>query len=347
MMGEQWGRTGNMKYFTPEEWVQKMDEEGVAAVCVPVPEDGVLPAAGDGLGHRARAHRRALRARAGPGLRARRHRPDVRDEGRQAPRAGDHRVRLRRGARAPVRLRHPDQRAGVVALLREVRRARRPGHLPGRPLRRVHAERVRQADPARRHRDLVPRAEARRRPHRLALDGGAHLDGVEAPERLHRRLRPRAEVLGPEARALPQLAQPRDREGHVGHRLPAHPAQREPRADRRARPQARGPAGAPARHRRRGVQDRRHGRRRSPRARTADGPRARLHGRDQHPGARPRRCRRRSRDGDAEPPREAQRARLRDLPGSLVAGRRARAARRRARRSSSPAPAAPSAPVPT
>ena len=21
MMGEQWGRTGNMKYFTPEEWV--------------------------------------------------------------------------------------------------------------------------------------------------------------------------------------------------------------------------------------------------------------------------------------------------------------------------------------
>ena len=35
MMGEQWGRTGNMKYFTPEEWVQKMDEDGVAAVCVP------------------------------------------------------------------------------------------------------------------------------------------------------------------------------------------------------------------------------------------------------------------------------------------------------------------------
>ena len=35
MMGEQWGRTGNMKYFTPEEWVQKMDDEGVAAVCVP------------------------------------------------------------------------------------------------------------------------------------------------------------------------------------------------------------------------------------------------------------------------------------------------------------------------
>ena len=35
MMGEQWGRTGNMKYYTPEEWVEKMDEEGVAAVCVP------------------------------------------------------------------------------------------------------------------------------------------------------------------------------------------------------------------------------------------------------------------------------------------------------------------------
>jgi uncharacterized protein len=35
MMGEQWGRTGNMQFFTPEEWVAKMDEEGVAAVCVP------------------------------------------------------------------------------------------------------------------------------------------------------------------------------------------------------------------------------------------------------------------------------------------------------------------------
>jgi uncharacterized protein len=35
MMGEQWGRTGNMKYYTPEEFVQKMDAEGVAAVCVP------------------------------------------------------------------------------------------------------------------------------------------------------------------------------------------------------------------------------------------------------------------------------------------------------------------------
>src|SRR5262245_40083311 len=35
MMGEQWGRTGNMQFFTPEEWIAKMDEEGVAAVCVP------------------------------------------------------------------------------------------------------------------------------------------------------------------------------------------------------------------------------------------------------------------------------------------------------------------------
>ena len=38
MMGEQWGRTGNMKYYTPEEWVEKMDEQGVAdASSVPLP----------------------------------------------------------------------------------------------------------------------------------------------------------------------------------------------------------------------------------------------------------------------------------------------------------------------
>jgi predicted TIM-barrel fold metal-dependent hydrolase len=35
MMGEQWGRKGNMRFFTVEEWVAQMDELGVHAVCCP------------------------------------------------------------------------------------------------------------------------------------------------------------------------------------------------------------------------------------------------------------------------------------------------------------------------
>ena len=187
MMGEQWGRTENMQFFTArgvgrEAWTRRASQPSAC------------PSLKMAFYRRARwpsdiehEHVAKLVERApGPRVRPRRHRPDVRDEGRQAPRAGGHRVRLRRCARPPVRLRHPDQRARVVALLHEVRRARRPGRLPGRALGGVHAERVRQADPARRHRDLVPRAEARRRPHRLAVGRGADRDGVEAPERLHR-----------------------------------------------------------------------------------------------------------------------------------------------------------------
>lgn len=35
MMGQQWGRTGNMKWFTPEEFMARMDELGVEKVCIP------------------------------------------------------------------------------------------------------------------------------------------------------------------------------------------------------------------------------------------------------------------------------------------------------------------------
>ena len=233
MMGEQWGRTGNMQFFTPEEWVAKMDEEGVAAVCVPSLKMAF---------YRAARWPRTSSTSTSPAL-------CERAPGRVFGLAGIDPMSGMKGVkhleqavteygfvgapRPPVRLRDPDQRARVVALLRQVRRARRPGRVPGRPLGGVHAERVREADPARRHRDLVPGAQARRRPHRLAVDRGADRDGLEAPERLHRHLRPRAEVLGPEARPVPQRAQPRDRQGHVGHRLPADHPLGEPRPDRR------------------------------------------------------------------------------------------------------------------
>ena len=235
MMGEQWGRTGNMKHFTVEEWVARMDEDGVQAVCVPSLKQAFYRRRAMAVGHRARAHRAALRARAGPRLRPRRDRPDVRHEGRQAPRAGDHRVRLRG---RPRRTRSASASRSTSSewwpFYTKCAELDVPVVFQVGPLGRVHAERLRQADPARRHRDLVPRAEARRRPHRLAVDRGADLDGMEAPERLHRLLRPRAEVLGPEARALPELAQPRHRQGDVGDRLPADPPRREPRADRRS-----------------------------------------------------------------------------------------------------------------
>ena len=44
-----------------------------------------------------------------------------------------------------------------------------------------------------------PELRPDRRTYRLAVDRGADRDGVEASQRLHRRLRPRAEILGPEA----------------------------------------------------------------------------------------------------------------------------------------------------
>ena len=83
MMGEQWGRTGTCSSSPRRSWSPSMDEDGVQPVCVPSLKHGLLPQARDGRGHRARAHRGALRARARPHLRPRRHRPDVRDEGRE------------------------------------------------------------------------------------------------------------------------------------------------------------------------------------------------------------------------------------------------------------------------
>lgn len=35
MMGEQWGRKDNMRFFTVDEWVAQMDELGIQSVCVP------------------------------------------------------------------------------------------------------------------------------------------------------------------------------------------------------------------------------------------------------------------------------------------------------------------------
>lgn len=40
MMGKQWGRTGNMKWYTAQEFMAKMDELGIEKVCIPTLKQG-------------------------------------------------------------------------------------------------------------------------------------------------------------------------------------------------------------------------------------------------------------------------------------------------------------------
>ncbi len=199
-MGESWGRDHLMVPFEPDEFIDRMDAQGVERVIIPsikmmLYRDRELISI-DWQTIAALIEKYPDRISGSFGID-----PVGRAQGRQGTRERRHQLRLRRRPRAPVRVQHTDERLPVLPGVHQVRRAGRPRAVPGRPLGRVHAVGERPADPARRHRDLLPRDQAGRLPHRLAVDRGAHRDGVEAPQRLHRGQRSRPEVLGPEAGA--------------------------------------------------------------------------------------------------------------------------------------------------
>ena len=173
--------------------------------------DGRDPGRGDrgGDGRGGRQHRDALRV-VGPARAAdleRRGRGDGRRRTRTAssawPRSTCARpmdaVRELRRLRARARL--PGAAGGAVAVepaarrppllpaLRRVRRARHPVLPAGRAHRAAVPVGARAADPLpRQGRARVPRADDRRRPHRLPVDGGDDRAGDQVPERLHRHL---------------------------------------------------------------------------------------------------------------------------------------------------------------
>ena len=219
-----------------------MDEPRDPGGRLPVAQAGDLPPAGDGRGHRARAHRRPDRGGAGSRHRPRRDRPALRHARCPPPRAGGARVRLQGRSRPPVRLGPAAELARVVALLHEVRRARRARALPA-----GHSA------------EFMPSACGKP----ILLDDiaiwfpelelvGAHTGWPWVEELIAMAWKhpnvyiatsgARAQVLGPEARPVPERAQPRHRQGDVGHRLPADRPRRGPEPDRRVRPQARGGA---------------------------------------------------------------------------------------------------------
>ena len=186
-------------------------------------QDALLPDATAALGRAGCHGRGARRAGTGSDPRAVRDRP-VEPDVRGAPARGRRPAPgLRRRPPPPLRLRARTQRRRLLPVLREVRRAGRAARRPGRALGRGDAERRGAAAPPRRRRALLPRVAHRRGPHRLAVGRGADRAGLEAPERVHRHLRPRPEVLGPGAGPVPQVA--RQGQGPLRHRLPG-PASR-------------------------------------------------------------------------------------------------------------------------
>ena len=83
MMGDQWGRHANMRWYEPEEFVAYMDSSNNVSRRLPAePEDDAATALGEmALRHSPRAHRRARPRLSRPLRRAGRHQSDRRDGG--------------------------------------------------------------------------------------------------------------------------------------------------------------------------------------------------------------------------------------------------------------------------
>ena len=130
-----WATSGdrhhNMHWYQPHAFVDYMDSNNVRRVCLPSLKM-MRFRTGVALRHSPRAHRRARPGASRSVRRTRGNQPDRRHGGGAGARTRGRRVTASRGARPPVRVRDCNQRARVVAVLCQVRRARRAGHLPGR-----------------------------------------------------------------------------------------------------------------------------------------------------------------------------------------------------------------------
>ena len=93
----------------------------------------------------------------------------------------------------------------LLPALHGVRGARRPGLHAGRAHGPAALVRARPADPVhRRHRDRLPRADDRLRPHRLPVDRGDGGGGAQAPERRDRHVRLHRAPVSAGARPVPE-----------------------------------------------------------------------------------------------------------------------------------------------
>ena len=180
------------------------------------------------VGHRARAHPRALCSAPPAASSASRASTRCRDEGRPPPRAGDHRVRLLGRPRPPVRLRDPDQRAEWWPFYTKCAELDVPvvfqvGHsaefMPSACGKPILLDDIAIWFPE------------------LKLVGG-HTGWPWTEELISMAWKhPNVYIAcsghapkywDPKLVQVPQLAQPRHRQGDVGDRLPADPARREP-----------------------------------------------------------------------------------------------------------------------
>ena len=84
VMGDQWGRHDNMRWYEPDEFVAYMDSNNVSRVCLPSLKMMRYRTRQMALRHPPRAHRRARPRLSRPLRRAGRDQPDQRDGGRCA-----------------------------------------------------------------------------------------------------------------------------------------------------------------------------------------------------------------------------------------------------------------------